>query len=58
MTLPNNFTPQGVSGIPPPPESEDVAETLRNQIKSVMDRIRHWDEHDSRAQEAQDKKVG
>jgi hypothetical protein len=57
MTL-MNFTPQDVSGIAPPPESEDITETLRSQIKSVMDRIGHGDEYDRKVQQAQEEKVG
>lgn len=55
MTLLNNFTPQDVSGITPPLESEDITETLRSQIKSVMDRIGQGDEYDRRVQQAQEK---
>jgi hypothetical protein len=57
MTLLNNFTPhpQDVSGIAPPLESEDITETLRSQIKSVMDRIGQGDEYDRRVQQVQDK---
>lgn len=47
---------QDVSGIAPPPESEDITETLRSQIKSVMDRIGHGDEYDRRVQQAQEEK--
>ncbi|PNF16323.1 hypothetical protein B7P43_G10836, partial [Cryptotermes secundus] len=49
---------QGVSGIAPPPESEDITETLSSQIKCVMDRIGQGDEYDRRVEQVQEKFEG
>jgi hypothetical protein len=49
---------QDVGGIPSAAECEDITETVRSQIKDMMDRIGQGDEHDRSVQQAQEEKVG